>query len=71
MTWVSEEGLPLFNEEIVEYFSLLLFVGGHCLQEQEGFLPQGIQSSALTKYFGIYGVKTSVSLLFLTALKFR
>ena len=61
----SEEGLPLFREEM-EYFSLLLFVGGHCLQKQEGFLPQGIQSSVFTKYLGIYGVKTSISLLSLT-----
>ena len=39
----SEEGLPLFKEEVVEYFSLLLFGGGHRLQKQEGSLLQGTQ----------------------------
>ena len=43
LTCTSEEGLPLFRDEVVEFFPLLFFGGGHCLQEQEGFLPQGIQ----------------------------
>ena len=42
MTWAYEEGRPLFKEEVVEYFLLLLFVGGHSDQEQEGLLLQGI-----------------------------
>ena len=54
LTWTSEEGLPLFKEDVVNYFSLLLFVGGHCLQEQEGFSASGCL--VLTQYLGIYGL---------------
>ena len=42
LTGTSEEGLPSFKDEVVEYFSVLFFGGGHCLQEREGFLLQGI-----------------------------
>ena len=56
LTRTSEEGLPLFNEEVVfEYFSLLLFVVGHRWQGQEGFLLQGI-ILVLRNYLGIYGL---------------
>ena len=37
-----QEGLPLLKEEVVEYFPLFLFGGGHRSQEREGFLLQGI-----------------------------
>ena len=43
LTCSSEEGLPLFTDEVVEFLPLVFFVGGHHLQEQEGFLPQGIE----------------------------
>ena len=37
-----EEGLPLFKEEVFEYFFLSLFVGDNRLQGREGLLLQGI-----------------------------
>ena len=40
-TWTYEEELPLYKEEVIEYFALLLFGGGHDLQVLEGFLHQG------------------------------
>ena len=37
LTWTSEEGLPLFKEEVAEYFPLPFFVGGQRLKERESF----------------------------------
>ena len=51
LTWTSEEGRPLFKEEVAEYFPLfcccfivvvVVVVGDHRLQERKGFLLQGI-----------------------------
>ena len=42
LTGISEEELPLFKEEVVRNFSLLLLGGSHRLQQQEGFLHPGI-----------------------------
>ena len=37
LTCTSEEGLPLFKEDVVDYLTLLVFVGGHRLQERKAF----------------------------------
>ena len=42
LTWISEEGLPLFKEEGVQNFPLLHLGGSHRLLQQEGFLHPGI-----------------------------
>ena len=42
LTWISEEGLPLFKKEEVQILPLLPLGGSHRLQQQEGFLHPGI-----------------------------
>ena len=53
LTRTSEEGLPLFKEELAEYFHLLSF-GGYHLQQREGFFASWY--SVLKTSLGIYGL---------------
>ena len=53
LTLTSEEGPPLFREEVVEYFSLSLFVGAMSPFARTG-RPFASRYLVL-KYLGVYG----------------
>ena len=62
LTWTSEEGLPLFKEEVVKYFSLSLFVGAMPPFARTG-RPFALRYLVL-KYLSIYGLILGTPSLF-------